>query len=108
MDDAARVAAVQFADELLSLGVVHTIEEGREVLANAPLLVVPKEGQVGEWRVIADMICGGQNTCVGQDPVFLPRVSHILDEMYRGGYTAVVNLLKFSTTSRHILTTAPI
>jgi hypothetical protein len=95
MDDEARIAAGQFADELLSLGVVRTIEEGREVLANAPLFVVPKEGQVGEWRVIADMLRGGQNTCVGQDPVFLPRVSHILDEMYRGGYTAVVDLSKF-------------
>jgi hypothetical protein len=57
--------------------------------------VVPKEGQPGEWRVIADMLRGGQNECMGNDPVFLPRTAHILDQMYTGGYSAMVDASKF-------------
>ena len=95
MDPDMTTAAAAFVDELLSLGVVREIEKDRSVLSNAPLFVVPKEGQEGQWRVIADMLRGGQNECVGQDPVFMPRVSHILDQMYTGGYSAVVDLSKF-------------
>jgi hypothetical protein len=95
MDANMTKAAADFVDELLSLGVVREIETGRSILSNAPLFVVPKEGQEGQWRVIADMLRGGQNACVGQDPVFMPRVSHILDQMYTGGYSAVVDLSKF-------------
>ena len=38
---------------------------------------------------------GGQNECIGADPVFLPRTSHILEEMYEGGYSAVVDMSKY-------------
>ena len=38
---------------------------------------------------------GGQNDWIGSDPVFMPRVSHILDQMYEGGFTAVVDASKF-------------
>jgi hypothetical protein len=95
MDANMTQAAADFVDELLTLGVVRDIDEGQRVLTTAPLFVVPKEGQEGQWRVIADMLRGGQNECVGQDPVFLPRVSHMLDQMYTGGYSAVVDLSKF-------------
>jgi hypothetical protein len=95
MDANMTQAAADFVDELLSLGVLRDIEEGQSILSNAPLFVVPKEGQEGQWRVIADMLRGGQNECVGQDPVFMPRVSHILDQMYTNGYSAVVDLSKF-------------
>jgi hypothetical protein len=95
MDADMTQAAAEFVDELLSLGVVRDIEKGRSILSNAPLFVVPKEGQEGEWRVIADMLRGGQNECTGQDPVFMPRISHILDQMYTNGYSAVVDLSKF-------------
>ena len=95
MDADMTKAAADFVDELLDLGVVRDIDEGKVVLTTAPLFVVPKEGQEGQWRVIADMLRGGQNECVGQDPVFLPRVSHMLDQMYTGGYSAVVDLSKF-------------
>jgi hypothetical protein len=95
MDPGMTEAAAAFVDELLSLGVVRDIEQGRTILSNAPLFVVPKEGQEGEWRVIADMLRGGQNECAGQDPVFMPRISHILDQMYTNGYSAVVDLSKF-------------
>lgn len=95
MDSEMTIAAAEFVDELLELGVLRGIDEGNEVLANAPLFVVPKEGQPGQWRVIADMLRGGQNECVGQDPVFMPRIAHIIDQMYTGGFSAVVDLSKF-------------
>jgi hypothetical protein len=67
-----------------------------ETLLNAPLFVVPKdEGQEGEWQVIANMLRGRQNSCMGSHPVFLPQLGHILDQMYQGGYSAVVDASKF-------------
>jgi hypothetical protein len=56
MDDEQIQVAVGFVEELLDLGVIRTPLEGHEILTNAPLFVVPKEGQDGEWRVIADML----------------------------------------------------
>jgi hypothetical protein len=91
MDEEQTQVAVNFVEELLDLGAVRTPTEGRAILTTAPLFVVPKEGQEGEWRVIADMLRGGQNECIAGDPVFLPRISHILDQMYTGGYSAVVD-----------------
>ena len=59
MDESGLNTAAEFVDELIKLGVVRDIDEGMEILTNAPLFVVPKEGQPGEWRVIADMLKGG-------------------------------------------------
>jgi len=95
MDESGLNTAAEFVDELIKLGVVRDIDEGMEILTNAPLFVVPKEGQPGEWRVIADMLKGGQNAHIGSDPCFLPRVGHILEEMYTGGYSAVVDMSKY-------------
>jgi hypothetical protein len=95
MDPEQTRVAAEFVEELLDLGVVQTPREGRIVLTTAPLFVVPKEGQEGQWRVIADMLRGGQNECIAGDPVFLPRISHILDQMYLGGYSAVVDASKY-------------
>jgi hypothetical protein len=91
MDEEQLQVAAAFVDELIGLGVVDTLDEGQDILLNAPLFVVPKEGQDGEWRVIADMLRGGQNMCIGNDPVVLPRMSHILEQLYEGGYSAVVD-----------------
>jgi hypothetical protein len=33
------------------------------------------------------MLRGGQNECISGDPVFLPRISHILDQMHAGGHS---------------------
>jgi hypothetical protein len=41
------------------------------------------------------MLRGGQNECIAGDPVFLPRISHILDQMYSGGHSAVVDASKY-------------
>ena len=48
MDEEMTIAAAEFVDELLELGVLRDIDEGNEVLTNAPLFVVPKEGQPGQ------------------------------------------------------------
>mmetsp|Transcript_8375 Transcript_8375/g.12906 ORF Transcript_8375/g.12906 Transcript_8375/m.12906 type:complete len:82 (-) Transcript_8375:1166-1411(-) len=81
MTESMKAAAAVFVDELVELGVTDEINEGLNVLCNTPLFVVPKPGQEGQWRVIGDALRGGQNACVGQDPVFLPRIAHILDWM---------------------------
>ena len=95
MDESGLEAAREFVDELILLGVFREIDEGMRVLSNAPLFVVPKPGQPGQWRCIADMKAGGQNDCIGPDPCFLPRTGHILEELYAGGYSAVVDLSKY-------------
>jgi hypothetical protein len=95
MDEEQLQVAAAFVDELIDLGVVDTLAEGQAILLNAPLFVVPKEGQEGEWRVIADMLRGGQNMCIGNDPVVLPRMSHILEQLYEGGSSAVIDASKF-------------
>ena len=94
MTDSKLVAATEFVDELVSLGVLCKADEGMKILSNAPLFVVPKAGQPGQWRCIADMKAGGQNACIRTDPCFLPCTHHILDEMYAGGFSAVVDLSK--------------
>jgi hypothetical protein len=87
--------AAAFVDELLKLGVLLNAKEGLRILLNASLFVVPKEGQEGKWQVIANMLREGQNSCMGSNPVHLPRAIHILDQMYQGGYLAVVDASKF-------------
>ena len=91
--------AEEFVDELIALGVLRPAldESGRpvDVVTNAPLFTVPKPGQPGQYRCIADMLKGGQNESVGSDPVVLPRASHIIDEMYHGGYSAVYDFSKY-------------
>lgn len=95
MDPEQVNVAAAFVDELLELKVIRPMDDDKEVLTTAPLFTVPKEGQEGEWRVIADMLRGGQNECIAPDPCVLPRQSHIIDLMYEGGYSAVVDASKF-------------
>jgi hypothetical protein len=95
MDDDQRAVAGSFVDELIDLEITGLAPEGVSTLLNAPLFVIAKEGQPGEWRVISDMLQGGQNACIGNDPIFLPRTAHILDQTYTGGYSVVVDASKF-------------
>lgn len=95
MDDEQRAVAVEFVEELISLNILTRPPPGMTVKATTPLFCVPKEGQPGQWRVIADMLRGGQNKAVGADPVFLPRTFHLLDSLYEGGFSAVVDASKF-------------
>jgi hypothetical protein len=64
-----------------------------QVFTTAPLRGA-KEGQEGQWRVISDML-RGENQCIAGDPVLPPRISHILDQMYSNGYSAVVDASKY-------------
>ena len=95
MTDEQLIVAGEFVDELIALGVLQSPPEDRATLLNAPLFVIPKAGQPGQWRCIADMLRGGQNTCIGIDPTILPRANDILDGMYHGGYSAVVDMSKY-------------
>jgi hypothetical protein len=82
-------AAEEFVDELVDLQVLTPPPPGVTVKCTAPLFVVPKPGQADQWRVISDMKRGKQNQSIGKDPVFLRRPSHVLEQLYAGGYTAV-------------------
>jgi hypothetical protein len=95
MDAEQERIGAEFVDELIQLNVFRKAPVGRKTRSNAPLFVIPKAGQVGQWRVIANLLAGGQNSVVGNDPVFLPRVSHILGQLYQGGFSAVVDASKF-------------
>jgi hypothetical protein len=86
-------AAAKFVDELISLGVLIPAEG--DLLANCPLFCVDKPLQPGEKRCIADCKKGGQNGCIGQDPVFLIRSDDVLPHLYPGGYSAVADASKF-------------
>ena len=95
MDEEQTQVAGQFVEELMDIGVLRPLLEGEEIWTNAPLFCVPKPGQEGEWRVIADCKAGGQNAFIGGDPVYLNRPLHILEQMYSGGFSAVVDASKF-------------
>lgn len=94
MNDEQRLIAGEFVDELLALKVLKEPPSNCNTVCNAPLFILPKEGQPGQWRCIANLLEGGQNSVVGNDPVFLPRVSHILTRLYTGGYSAIVDASK--------------
>ena len=94
MDEEQVRVAAEFVDELLDIGALRELEPGESLWTNAPLFCVPKPGQPGQWRVIADCKAGGQNFHIGGDPVYLNRPLHILEQMYTGGYSAVIDVSK--------------
>lgn len=83
----------QFVDELKSLGVIRRATKALRRVC--PLFVVPKAGQPGQWRCIADMKRGGQNGCCSLDPIFLPSSKDILPHLYTGGWSAVADASKY-------------
>jgi hypothetical protein len=93
-DEQVEIAA-EFIDELWHIGVFELVPEDNEMLANAPLFTVPKPGQPGQWRVITDMKNGGQNDHIGKDPVHMPQAQGILERLYAGGWSAIVDASKF-------------
>jgi hypothetical protein len=95
MTDEQRATASTFVDELIELGILVPPEPGQEVKTTIPLFLVDKPGQPGEWRIIADAKAGGQNDCSAPDPVYLNKASHILEQLYEGGWSAVVDASKF-------------
>lgn len=95
MNDAERATAVKFVDELCSLGVLEPEPFPGNVVNTCPLFLVPKPGQPGQYRCIADMKKGGQNSCVGADPVQMTSSADILPRLYRGGYSATLDIAKY-------------
>jgi hypothetical protein len=95
MDEKQLKIGADFVDELVSLGVLRLPKDAQDIVLNAPLFVVTKPGEPGQCWCIADMLQGGQNQCVGSDPVYLPPAEHILDQMYTDGWSAVLNLSKY-------------
>ena len=82
-----------FVNELLELG---TLRKATRALRRAcPLFVVPKAGQPGQWRCIADMKRGGQNDCCSLDPIYLPSSKDILPHLYSGGWSAIADASKY-------------
>ncbi len=96
MDEEQLQLAEKFIEQLSSLGVLgDAIKDGVEIRNNFPLFLVPKAGQPGEWRCIADGKAGGQNACCISDPCLMTAPDHILPYMYRDGYTAVADMSKY-------------
>jgi hypothetical protein len=92
MNEIELIAAGKFVDELISLGVLQPAKE--ELLGNCPLFCVDKPLQPGEKRCIADMKRGGQNACIGKDPVYLTQKRTILAQLYANGWSAVADASK--------------
>jgi hypothetical protein len=87
-DEQLRIAE-EFITELVDLGVLLEVDLDY-VKTNAPTFCLPKSGQPGQWRVLADMRKGRQNEAIGPDPTIFPKTLHILDQMYTGGYSCVI------------------
>ena len=94
MDREQLETAIKFVDELIDLGVLVDAEE-EDVSNNFPLFLVPKSGQEGQWRCIADGKAGGQNEVCLSDPLHLLQPRDILPRLYPGGYSAIVDASKY-------------
>jgi hypothetical protein len=76
------------ADELIRLKVLVPADD---MQGNCPLFCVEKPDEPGAYRYIADAKAGGQNSCMGKDPVYLVRAVDILPRLYTGGWPAVAD-----------------
>ena len=91
--------AVDFVEDLIRLGVVkRASDHGIVVLNNFPLFLVPKLGQPGQYRCIADGKRGGQNDCCVPDPCIMTSPDHIIPSLYRNGWSVVLDMSKYFHT----------
>ena len=95
MDPDQTSIATEFFDELVTIGALEISPQDDPIIGNAPLFCIPKAGQPGQWRVLANMKEGLQNDAIGNEPVYLPRVSTILPYLYSNGWSATVDASKF-------------
>jgi hypothetical protein len=82
-----REVAGRFVDELIGLGVLQEATEA--LIANCALFCVDKAYDSDQKRCIANCKEGGQNTCIGKDPVYLIQKEMMLMRLYRGGWTGI-------------------
>jgi hypothetical protein len=95
-----REVAGRFIDELKELGVIIAATE--ELKANRPLFCVDKSYDSDLKRCIASCKGGGQNACMGKDPVYLVQKKTMLWRMYAGGWTGIADASKqFRTFPTH-------
>jgi hypothetical protein len=69
-----------------------------KIVTDGPLFCLPKAGQPGQpgqWCILSDMRLGGQNEAIGAGPTVFPKSSSILDQMYTGRWSAVIDASKF-------------
>jgi hypothetical protein len=105
MNDKQLGVAGTFVDEVLELDVTGVAPGDRLTILNAPIFVATKEGQSGEWRVIADMLQRGENECIGSDPVFLLGTAHFSTRFMLGDFRQLWMPPSLSVSFRPILTT---
>ena len=87
--------AINFVDELIELHVLLPPPPLLKILNNFPLFLVPKPGQPGQFRTIADGKTGGQNKVCVADPCHMTSPDHILPFLYPGGFSATLDLSKY-------------
>jgi hypothetical protein len=87
--------AISFVDELITLGVLEPVPAGEVLSNNCPLFIVPKPGQPGQYRCIADMKRGNQNAVCGPDPCQMTSPGDILPLLNHGGFSASLDISKF-------------
>ena len=87
--------AINFVDELIDLKVLCPPPPFVSLVNNFPLFLIPKPGQPGQFRTIADGKTGGQNEVCVADPCHMTSPDHILPYLYKGGYSATLDLSKY-------------
>mmetsp|Transcript_15716 Transcript_15716/g.22422 ORF Transcript_15716/g.22422 Transcript_15716/m.22422 type:complete len:338 (+) Transcript_15716:3717-4730(+) len=95
MNESEKATAIKFVDELCALGVLEPEPYPGFVRNTCPLFLVPRPGQPGQYRCIADMKKGGQNACNGADPVQMTSPGDILPRLYQGGFSATLDIAKY-------------
>ena len=91
----ALAAAIQFVDELIALKVLCLPPSSVQIFNSFPLFLVPKPGQPGQFRTIADGKSGGQNEVCVADPCLMTNPECILPRMYTNGFSATLDLSKY-------------
>ena len=88
-------AAIHFVDELITLKVLTLSPPSVTAVNCFPLFLVPKPGQLGQFRTIADGKAGGQNDVCVADPCFMTSPDYILSYLYTNGFSASLDLSKY-------------
>ena len=84
--------AINLVNELIDLNVLQPPPSLLKILNNFPLFLVPKPGQPGQFRTIADGKTGGQNKVCVADPCHMTSPDHILPYLYPGGFSATLDV----------------
>jgi hypothetical protein len=87
-----REVAGRFVDKLKALGVL--VPAIGELKANCPLFCVDKSYDSDQKRCITNCKGGGQNACMGKDPVYLVQKETMLWELYAGGWMGIADASK--------------